>query len=257
MKNLISRFEYFRIKWVVKIKKRLFYSRDVVTQRINGYTMSFYNYASFRVLFGEVFLDNDYHFESNKSEPLIIDCGANIGMSILYFKMLYPNCHIVAFEPSPHAFKLLKENVERNNFQNVTLYNSALSSEEGNMTFYFSDDKGTLSSSLDPVRGGENNVDVKVEKLSSYIKGKEYDLVKMDVEGAEWGIVEDLIASKTITNSDNYLLEYHHRINGKHSSFSKFLTYFEEANFGFHAKAQIDNENDFQDIFLRIFKEKE
>ena len=40
-----------------------------------------------------------------------IDCGANIGISILFFKKQYPDCTIMAFEPNPHAFPLLEKNV--------------------------------------------------------------------------------------------------------------------------------------------------
>jgi FkbM family methyltransferase len=43
--------------------------------------------------------------------PVIIDCGGNIGLSVLYFKYLFPNSVITVFEPSPPVFEILKENI--------------------------------------------------------------------------------------------------------------------------------------------------
>ena len=45
--------------------------------------------ASFLGQFRELFVDDNYKFTSGSNEPLIYDCGANIGLSCLYFKKLY------------------------------------------------------------------------------------------------------------------------------------------------------------------------
>jgi FkbM family methyltransferase len=42
--------------------------------------------------------------------PLIVDCGANIGASVLWFTGRYPEAHILAVEPSPENFALLRMN---------------------------------------------------------------------------------------------------------------------------------------------------
>ncbi|HEC43288.1 MAG TPA: FkbM family methyltransferase [Bacteroides sp.] len=251
----LSKFEIARILWSVKIKKRLFRSRKEITQKIFGYKVSAYSYRSFRILFREVFLDHEYHFISENHKPYIIDCGANIGMAVIYFKMLYPDSHIIAFEPSPHAFKMLEKNVTQNNLKNVTIVNSALSDHEGKMSFYMDQSKDSLSSSLNPERGGSDEVSVNVEKLSSYISDRNFDLIKIDVEGGEWGIVEDLIQSKMIKNTKKYLVEYHHRIRPSSNRFAKFLQYFEENGFTYNLKTRYNNIGDFHDIFLHFYME--
>lgn len=43
-------------------------------------------------------------------KPLIIDCGANIGTSVLWFRARYPEAHIVALEPEPANFELMRLN---------------------------------------------------------------------------------------------------------------------------------------------------
>lgn len=72
----------------------------------------------------QIFTNEDYslsrlrrgnEFQSlfrNLKRPLIIDCGANIGASVVWFASHYPGCHIVAFEPDPENYRLLCKNTE-------------------------------------------------------------------------------------------------------------------------------------------------
>jgi predicted O-methyltransferase YrrM len=53
-----------------------------------------------------------YRFNSLITKPLILDCGANVGVSVLYFKRLYPDAEIIAFEPDEDVFAILKQNYE-------------------------------------------------------------------------------------------------------------------------------------------------
>jgi FkbM family methyltransferase len=43
-------------------------------------------------------------------QPLILDCGANIGASVTWFAARYPKAHIVAIEPAPENVALLRKN---------------------------------------------------------------------------------------------------------------------------------------------------
>jgi FkbM family methyltransferase len=43
-------------------------------------------------------------------QPLIVDCGANIGASVLWFTARYPRAHVLAVEPAPDNFALLQRN---------------------------------------------------------------------------------------------------------------------------------------------------
>ena len=55
--------------------------------------------ASFNFLKLELFEHQIYKFKCDTETPYIIDCGANIGLSIIYFKLLFPKAEIIAFEP--------------------------------------------------------------------------------------------------------------------------------------------------------------
>ena len=110
-------------------------------KRILDAQIEFFDYRHLRYIFVEIFLTRDYLLRVVLPGPSSWDCGANLGMSIVFFKRLYPGCRILAFEPDPETFSLLKGNVEANGFEDITLVNKAVSSAEGVIEFY-SDPQG-------------------------------------------------------------------------------------------------------------------
>lgn len=226
-----------------------------ITQNIFGFKVSAYGYDALQCLFREIFLLKDYECTFDKSDPLIIDCGANIGMAILYFKKLYPECSIIAFEPNPHAFKLLEKNVQQNNLKNVRLFNIGLSSQNGTIEFYMSKNKGTLLGSLIKERGGDYQVEVDTQKLSSFLSEQPVDLIKMDIEGAEIQVIEELVAASALTRSEHYIIEYHHKIDGQPSGLSRFLNHFETHGFDYNIRANYLAVGGFQDVLLQLYKQ--
>src|SRR2546421_8598701 len=86
-----------------------------------GLTISYINEQEFEYLWYEIFGLNQYLFSCKTDAPFIIDCGAHIGMSILYFKRRYPHAQIVAFEANPQTFQVLEQNIKQNHIQGVQL----------------------------------------------------------------------------------------------------------------------------------------
>jgi FkbM family methyltransferase len=215
-----------------------------------------YNQFILGDLYKEVFLSKEYYFETATPEPLIIDCGASIGMSILYFKDLFPKSKIVAFEPNPHAYKLLKKNLDVNHIIDVELHPVALSDRQGEISFFIaSDDVGTLLGSARADRGGGTELRVTADRLSHYISTMDkIDLIKIDVEGSEQLIINDLIGSSCIHKADQYIIEYHHHINNDHSMLSEFLKKFEINGFDYNIRASFDKLGSFQDILIHLYK---
>ncbi|NTV18824.1 MAG: FkbM family methyltransferase, partial [Bacteroidales bacterium] len=159
--------------------------KQEVTQKIFGYKVTAYDYSNILYLFKEVFLSKEYYFRSEKPNPAIIDCGANIGMAVLYFKFMYPNCSVTAFEPNPLAFYLLDKNVTQNNLTNVELRNVGLSNRDGSIEFFTKGRQGMLVASIIKERGGDDCISIQSQKMSDFIKDNKFDLLKMDIEGAE------------------------------------------------------------------------
>ncbi len=92
----------------------------------------------------EIFIKEIYKTDLPE-RPLIIDCGANIGLSIIYFKEKHPNAEIIAFEPDKDNFKLLKKNIESFCLKDVTLKEEAVWIKDTELDF---SNDGTMGSNF-------------------------------------------------------------------------------------------------------------
>ena len=188
--------------------------------------------------FAEIFIKECYYFTATRNDPFIIDCGSNIGISVLYFKMLYPNSEILAFEPSKHCFEMLQRNIQNNAMHNVVAVNKAVCDRVGTCSFWDpSHGKGDGRASIVVNHNDTRNLTTtECAKLSSYIS-KPVDLLKMDVEGAEHEILNDLIQSKKLALVRQLVLEYHHHTpTAESDQLGHFLSLLEEHGFGYQIR---------------------
>ena len=91
-----------------------------------SYSFDVPDLPSFVWQFKELFVDKIYKFESTDQSPVIYDCGANIGMSCLYFKNLYPSSKIIAFEADKAIADTLGNNLLKNDINNIKIINKAV-----------------------------------------------------------------------------------------------------------------------------------
>jgi FkbM family methyltransferase len=156
----------------------------------------------------EIFFNQVYSFTENtdsklKSSPgVIVDVGANIGISIAYFKNKYPNTKMIAIEASPINYFQLKKNIEENNFDNIEAINCFLANKNGITKFYHNVDKpgGSFGEGFKLKKSNKyEEFEVNTAKLSDLINGHKNIVIKIDVEGAEYQILKDLAASSSIS----------------------------------------------------------
>lgn len=222
---------------------------------IDGYKIYSFGYGNLDILYREVFCMKEYHFNTSEKFPVIVDCGSNIGMSILYFNKLYPSSTIIGFEANPYAFKILEKNIEVNKLKNVEIHNIALYDKEDELDFHINTNLTTGTGSLFERKGHENKFSVKAKKLSSYLGNMEkIDLVKIDVEGAELYILNDLFNTSAINKADQYIIEFHHNLSKENSVFSNFIKKFEEHNYGYNISAKYSKLGEGQDIVAHFYK---
>jgi FkbM family methyltransferase len=180
-----------------------------MVENLLGYTVQFHNYSELINLFEELFIHQVYLFKSTNVNPHIVDGGSNIGLSILFFKKIYPSCRILAFEPDLKSYELLCRNIAANHLSSVTLFHAALSNQEGTATlFSHKNEPGSLTMRLINSSDVSNGVIVPVKKVSTYIH-EEVDLLKLDVEGSEIDILQDLIQSQKLKLIKQLILEFH------------------------------------------------
>lgn len=158
--------------------------------------------ASFISTFHQIFEAQIYRFQPNTDRPFILDCGANIGLSVIYFKQLYPQSIIVAFEPDREIFETLCRNVASFGYDDVRFVNKAVWNSETEFDFTRDgSDAGRLSLPNDQ----PTNV-VKTVRLKDYLNHK-IDLLKLDIEGAETQVLQD--CADVLNNVEALFVEYH------------------------------------------------
>jgi FkbM family methyltransferase len=203
------------------------------------------------LLYSEIFARQGYRFTSRRQNPVILDCGANIGMATLYFKWLYPKAQIMAFEPDPSTFGILKENVSGNRLEDVVTQNIALGKDESEIDFHIPE-PGSLMMSAVAGRSGET-IRVACRRLSTFITG-EIDMLKLDIEGMEEPVLDDLAASGKLSLVREMIIEVHHNLPNSPSQFSRILTLLEHNRFHYHVEnfnsASLSDCSTFQDVVI-------
>lgn len=130
-----------------------------------------------------------------KSGNVILDVGANSGLySILYSKLVGRQGAVHAFEPDPNTLILLKENLQINNCENVTIYDFALSNKASKIQMVaIQDDEydafgGDSFNYIKEISSANDNSGInayRLDDLEQFKNIQKIDYIKIDVEGAE------------------------------------------------------------------------
>ena len=187
----------------------------------------------------ELFLDEVYRFKSDKKEPLILDCGSNIGLSTIYFKRLFPSAKITAFEADASICELMKKNMSSFNLADVEVVNKAIWIENTMLNFSAS---GNLGGSLTHNKLGQEvseNNSLPVSAIRLYdLLDKEIDFLKIDIEGAEIEVLKD--CEDRLKNVVNIFVEYHSNPNDK-QELDAVLSILTNAGFRYDIKEAWNN----------------
>jgi FkbM family methyltransferase len=124
----------------------------------------------------------------------ILDLGANIGLTTLYFKDVARRIYSV--EPTPQHFKLLANMVRTFGETNVNLFELAVGNKKEVRTFNTSKSNGTNNSF---VKWGSHDGQIAVQcttlrDLFSANHIGEVDFCKMDIEGAEAEVIDQVVS---------------------------------------------------------------
>ena len=131
----------------------------------------------------KVFLYEDYFLPFKITPKVIVDAGANIGMATLYFATQYPEARIIAIEPEPSNFKMLQMNCS--GLANVTLLEMALWPLAQPVDIQNPQEEKWAFSVAAETSGGRIST-INVPELLEKTADGRIDLLKLDIEGAEW-----------------------------------------------------------------------
>ncbi len=169
--------------------------------RLFGKRVKYNDSKAFYGMYNELIRNEIYQFKTSNPNPIIIDCGANIGLSVLYFNQLVPNAKIHAFEPDTNILKLLYENTNHIS-EFVHIYPKAVWNENTFLEF------GMEGADMSSIYSKKNTTTVEAIKTSEFLEQfNEIELLKIDIEGAELEVIKD--CSIHLSKIKYVFIEYH------------------------------------------------
>lgn len=191
--------------------------------KVLGYHLEIPDALSFIWQFKEIFADESYQFIALDEKPLIYDCGANIGISCLYFKHKYPKATIRAFEVDPKIAEILQKNLQNNGIQDIEIIAKAVWVNSNGIEIKL---EGADNASI--FAAGEKVKIDSVRLADELAKESHIDLLKMDIEGAETAVLKD--CKNELHKIQNIFVEYHAYLN-QPQSLHEILAIFTENGF--------------------------
>lgn len=165
----------------------------------------------------EVFGRDCYHLGalSLSDAPTVVDVGANLGAFTLAVRAAWPRANVVSFEPGPAVFEVLRRNVTRNDRYggNTKLNQEAVTGAKSGPRARLVERAGDLCTSSilceDAVEPPDHTIEVSARSFGDILGSLGgVDLVKMDVEGAEYDAVCSTEPS-LLRTAKYFVIEYH------------------------------------------------
>ncbi|MEL6452511.1 MAG: FkbM family methyltransferase [Pseudomonadota bacterium] len=149
---------------------------------------------------------------------LCIDLGANVGEMTTRFAQ--QGADVIAFEPDPETFERLR--AATRDMPTVTLHQKATAADAATLTLYrsakYDEDPVQYSVAASLVRRDykidtANGVEVEVIDFIAFLRALDRDvrILKVDIEGSEWDLLEKLVASPQLDRVDSIFVETHER----------------------------------------------
>jgi len=156
-----------------------------------------------------------------KNNSVVIDVGANIGYFSLFVLRHFENLKVVAIEPHPRNFKVMKENLRD---YTLDMHQVALDGDSGKiLLFDFGEESSACHSIYNLGRLDAKPIEVKsitLEELMRRSNISNIEFLKLDCQGAEYNIFSTL--NRSIQRKINYIaMEVHSSIANQHETIGK------------------------------------
>lgn len=232
----ITPFTKGKVYFFDKIEKQFF--SIFVRERIDSITadeiLADHDYdLSFLKRYQEIIGKYNSILDQNKV-PLIIDCGANIGLSAYHFATIFPHARIISVEPEKDNFYMMEKNCM--GLGNVELLNNAVGSIDG---FVNIDNSNADNNAFRTSRSDDSNGDIEVISINTILSNYS-DLIpfviKIDIEGFE----DDLFSMNTewVEKFPLLIIETHDWMLPSQANSNNFLKVISQQNRDFIYKGE-------------------
>lgn len=190
------------------------------------------------LVFEQVLVNKEYQvvidlLEQHKLDcKYIVDAGANIGLTSIFFNSIYPQAELYSIEPNKDNFKIFEKNIQDNQIKNVRLSDKAIWNKQTKLIPVAFRDGLDWSFSLEECQEeGQNDQSFETITISGILEETGWphiDLLKIDIEGGEAKLFEDRVGvQKWLPKVKAIVIEIHDELGVR----SKILNILEENGF--------------------------
>jgi FkbM family methyltransferase len=142
-------------------------------------------------LFEEILMDHEYEFVFDHSPSVIVDAGANIGLTSVFFANRFPQARVISIEPEAANYQMLLRNTA--NYRNIVAVQAALWREDMPLKMHDPGD-GDWGFQTRPLDGSHASAPtvpgMTIASLMRRFDIDHIDVLKIDIEGAEKEVFE-------------------------------------------------------------------
>lgn len=150
-----------------------------------------------------VFFNEEYNYLRVKGK-VVIDIGANIGDSSIYFALRGADI-VYGFEPYPYAFAYALKNVSSNNLRNIILFNAGYGRDSNVLI-----DSEKISSNESSLVHSSKGKEINIFSLKTILTNHNISsaIIKMDCEGCEYALLDE--DDEVFNYIEMIQIEYHY-----------------------------------------------
>lgn len=223
-KKVIRYFKRFKFQGILQLIRFLVSRREQVSIKFSEFPHPFFlrPRSSDPRVFEQIFISEEYNVKLDFEPSVIVDCGANIGLSAIYLKQRFPNATIFAIEPEESNFRLLQMNTEA--YPDIICINQAIWNEVTGLKIRNPQAK-SWGFRMEPDDKQDNN-NIKSITLNQLMENygiEHIDILKIDIEGSEMELFESNYEN-WLPRTKMMLIEFHERFRpGSSESFFRAM----------------------------------
>lgn len=145
----------------------------------------------------------------------VVDAGANIGLTSIFFKSVYPDVKIVCIEPDINNFEMLKSNLSFFNKDTILLFKAGLMGKENVSLTIGTEFRGGMDWAKQTIVSTEESLlkSITIPQIMKQLEVDIIDLLKIDIEGAETFLLEPTTDTHFLENTKCIAIEIHDEYN--------------------------------------------